>query len=111
MTEDHHCSPEGVVGDACQSETVSYDQEWMHTFYDDSHWEEAVLFSDEEVRHKRNGVFDEDWLCFQIGPNTRPPQPGDGLLDPDLVDWGQSSYIWGRDRFLDNVVLFRYQTC
>ena len=51
MTEDHHCSPEGVVGDACQTETVLYDEDWMHTFFDDYHWEEAVLFTEEEVRN------------------------------------------------------------
>jgi hypothetical protein len=109
VTEDHHCSPEGVVGDACQTQTVPYDQDWMHTFYDDYHCQEAVLFSEEEVRH--HGNYDKDCFGFQIGPNKRPPQTGDGLLHPDLVDWGQSSFIWSRDQFLDNVVLFRYQTC
>ena len=48
----------GVVGDACQTLTVPYDEVRMHTFYDDAHWEEAVLFSEEEVRHNGNGVYD-----------------------------------------------------
>ena len=68
MTEDHHCSPEGVVGDACQTQTVQNDEEWMHTFYDDSHWEEAVLFPEEEVRHYGNGVYYKDWLVFRLVP-------------------------------------------
>jgi len=94
VTDDHHCAPEGVCGDTCESSTLLYEEEWLHTYYDDTHWEEARLYSDQEV-----------------GPNTRPPQPGDGFLDPDLVDWGQSSFIWGQDRFLDNVLLFRYDNC
>ena len=50
MTEEHHCAPEGVFGDFCRTETVPYDEEWFHTFYDDEDWEEAVLFTEEEVR-------------------------------------------------------------
>ena len=49
VTDDHHCAPEGVSGNTCGSTTQLYDEEWFHTFYDDTHWEEARLYSDQEV--------------------------------------------------------------
>ena len=78
MTEDHHCSPEGVVGDACQTQTVPYDELWMHTFYDDYHWEEAVLFTEEEVGQNGKSVYDKDLLVFRL------------VLTPDLHNQGMA---------------------
>jgi len=57
--------------------------------YNDNSWDSATEWSEDDV----------GW--------GQTPDPGEGI-DPQTVDWGNASFIWGDDLDLDNKLICRY---
>ena len=93
----------------CRCLTEETPPGWNTWGFDDRLWARASEFTDERVSVCSYYRFTH--ICsHQVGWG-KPPQQGDGLINPRDVDWGNSSFIWGPDLDLHNRVLFRYSTC
>ena len=94
----------------CQCIREETPEGWYTHDYDDSWWADVSQYEDQTVSKWSIRQFVFFSLFLQVGWGSSPT-PGDGLIDPQDVDWGESSFIWGPDLYLHNRVLFRYSTC
>jgi len=74
----------------CRGEYYSFDLNWYLSSYNDNNWDNAIEFSDEEVG-------------WGISPSITS-----GYINPQNVNWGDSSFIWRNNLQFDNRIICRY---
>ena len=104
--------------DAC--EVLSYDEPegWTDVGYDDSHWLNAVEYTDAYTGWGRTPTYESQTgqCCCMTDPVTgEDKNPNYLSLNPDeciapkFMDWGSASFIWTSDLYKDNEVLCRLE--
>lgn len=89
----------------CTSRVTPKPDGWTGVDFDDSRWEYALEYPDEEVGWKVRPPG-----CTEPGTivSSELDPEGNPYLCPEYQDWGASKFIWRPDLNLDNTILCRY---
>ena len=88
--------------DSCSELVISdYDQDWVSVGYNDTNWEYATVYTEDEAVPKggRPGSADLNEDCTDTA----------WYCEYDQDSWQNSKFIWSDEITLDNVVLCRYE--
>ena len=104
--------------DACRIQNTTEPDGWKYLGYDDSKWNNAVEYSDDEADWGLTPSYDSATRQCSTrtspvtGKDWNPPYlllDEDECLDPREQDWGSSVFIWQGDLEKDNTILCRIE--
>ena len=78
---------------------------WTQLDFDDSRWDYALEYTDEEVKWglpPANCTVPGNIISSETDPQGNP------ITCPQNLDWGNSKFIWGTNLDLENWLLCRY---
>ena len=104
--------------DACEVSTFDEPEGWTDVGFDDSHWMNAVEYTDAYTGWGRTPTYDSQTghCCCMTDPVTGDDKNpnylslvADDCVAPKFEDWGSASFIWSSDLYKDNEVLCRLE--